>query len=518
MNRKDRRASGVKNQNQKQEQIIGFLKTARSLSQTGRKAEADRYFVAALQADPKNRNALLDFSLHSMQYNDFNTARRALTDLVRHHPRDAAGLSALAAVEMEFSARDAAFDLAEKALRANPNAQVITKIALLYRNDGQLDTARDYFYRAIEMDQNYATPYYYLNDLKKYTAEDKDFAQLKRLAELPNLTASQQMLAQCALGKAYMDIGDAALAFRHYAAGNKIRKDASPKYDMDVHEKYIDSIIAAFDEKTARQLDGKTSAVTGAPQPVFIVGMPRSGSTLVDQIIASHPDALSLGEVPHVARAMPVFPNADMPTSFVGNGPSISAGMLEKLTPETLHDFAKKYFAQNTLQTNGKKYVVDKMLQNYIWVGMMLLAFPDAKVLHTRRDPVDTGLSIWTLMFTDGSNWSYDQKDIARYHLACDKLMAHWKKIFPGRILDVAYEDMIADQEGQSRRILAFCNIPWDDRCLRFYETQRTVKTSSVEQVRRPIYTSSVKKWKKYEDYLGEMIDVLEAGGYQLRG
>lgn len=515
MNRKERRASGMKNQ--KQAQIIGFLKTARGLSRSMRKAEADQYFIAALKADPKNRDALLDFSLHAMQFHDFTTARRTLGELTRLYPRDSAGLASLAAVEMEFGQRDAAFALAEKAMTCNPNAQVVTKVALLYRNDGMLDTARDYFYRAIEMDPNYVTPYYYLNDLKKYTAEDKDFAALKRLAQNPNLPPNQKMLAAFALGKAHLDTGDADSAFRHYAEGNKLRKDISPKYDMDIHEKYIDQIIAAFDESVVARLGNKVPALADAPQPVFIVGMPRSGSTLADQIIASHPDAVSLGEVPHVSRAMPVFPNPDLPASFIGKGPSISSEMLAKLTPEMLQDFAKKYLAQSMLETTGRKYIVDKMLQNFIWTGIMLLAFPEGKVLHTRRDPVDTGLSIWTLMFTDGTYWSYDQKDIARYHLACDKLMAHWKKVFPGRILDVVYEDMIADQEGQSRRMLAFCNIPWDDICLRFYETKRTVKTSSVEQVRRPIYTSSVKKWKKYEGYLGEMIEVLEAGGYRLQ-
>ncbi|HEX2752012.1 MAG TPA: sulfotransferase, partial [Alphaproteobacteria bacterium] len=370
----------------------------------------------------------------------------------------------------------------------------------------------------IKMDPQYATPYYYLNDLKKYTAADEDFAQLQRLANSTALPPTQKTMIQYALGKAYMDIGDVESAFRHYTLGNKMRKDGAPKYDMDTHKKYIDQIIKAFDETVVARLAGKTPAVPAAPQPVFIVGMPRSGSTLVDQIIASHPDAVSLGEVPYVNRAMPVVANAALPASFVGSGPSISAEMLATLTPDILHDFAKKYLAQSTLETTCKKYIVDKMLQNFIWTGILLLAFPQAKVLHTRRDPVDTGLSIWTLMFTDGTYWSYDQKDIARYHLACDRLMAHWKKIFPGRILDVVYEDMIADQEGQSRRVLDFCNIPWDGRCLRFYETKRTVKTSSVEQVRRPIYTSSVKKWKKYESYLGDMIEALEAGGYRLRG
>ncbi|HEX2752351.1 MAG TPA: tetratricopeptide repeat protein, partial [Alphaproteobacteria bacterium] len=135
MNRKDRRASGVKNQ--KQAQIIGFLKTARTLSQSNRKAEADQYFMAALKADPKDRNALLDFALHYMQYSDFEPARRALRELTRLYPRDSAGLSALASVEMEFGARDHAFDLAEKAMHCNPRAQVVAKVALLYRNDGQ---------------------------------------------------------------------------------------------------------------------------------------------------------------------------------------------------------------------------------------------------------------------------------------------------------------------------------------------------------------------------------------------
>lgn len=516
MNRKDRRASGLKNQ--KQEQVILALKTARMLSQQHKKADADKYFMAALKLDPENRNALLDFGLHSLQNNELKMARLMLSEMVRLYPRDSAGLTGLATVEMELGAREKAFELAQKAMDSNPTAQVVAKIALLYRNDGDLDTAREYLYRAIKMDAHYPTPYFHLNDLKKYTADDEDLAHLKRLVQnTQGMTPNQKVMIHYALGKAHLDIGDSETAFRHYTEANRMRKDGAPKYDIDTHEKYIDSIIQAFDEDVVKKLDGKTPAVDGAPQPIFIVGMPRSGSTLVDQIIASHPDAVSIGEAVYIPRSMPVYPNKDMPAAFIGKSASISADMLAQLTPEVLQQFASRYFAQSAQASAGAKYLVDKMLYNYMWVGVMLLAFPNAKILHTRRDPVDTGLSIWTLMFSDGSYWSYDQKDIARYHLACDKLMAHWKKIFPGRIMDAVYEDMIEDQEAQSRRLLTFCNIPWDDKCLRFFETKRTVKTSSVGQVRKPIYKDSVKKWKKYESYLGDMIDTLERGGYKLR-
>lgn len=515
-NRKDRRASGIKNQ--KQEQIIALLKTARALSHARNKTEADKHYQAAIRLDPTNRNALLDYGLHAYQSGEFKMARLMFTELVKHYPIDCSGLVGLAMTEIEFGERERAFELVERIMSLKPSAQVVAKIGLMYRNDGDLEKAREYLQLAMKLDPEYPTPYFHLNTIKNFSADDEDFANLKKLAaKTGGMTENQKIMLQYALGKAHMDVGDLDASFKHYTEANRLRRASGSRYDMDEHDKYIDSIIRHFDESVVEKFDGKTPAVEGAPQPIFIVGMPRSGSTLVDQILASHPDAVSLGESQYMSRAIPVYINPDVAASFAKKNATLSSNMIAQLTPELMQSIAGRYFAQAAAETSGKKFVIDKMLFNYAWTGLILLAFPGAKIIHTRRDPVDTGFSIWTLMFSDGSFWSYDQKDIARYHLGCDKLMAHWKKIFPGRIIDAVYEDMVEDQEGQSRRLLEFCGMPWDDSCLRFFETKRTVKTSSVGQVRKPIYKDSVKRWKKYEAWLGDMIDTLEAGGYKLR-
>lgn len=514
MNRKDRRAGEV--QKQKQTELMMAVKNAHALIAQGRSMEADKYFQAALRIAPGHPKVLLDFGINAYQRADYALARRVLEQLVTSHPTDTAGLTALAMVELNDNGQARATALVEKIESLRPDPVILTKLATIYRDLGNIDKACTILADVIARAPDYAAAHFYYSGMKKYTAEDADYKSLLSLAgKSGSLPPPQRMLLHFALGKAHTDTGNAEEAFKHYAAGNQIKKQSSPPHDAELHEKYIDHIIDIFNEDVVARLQGRVTAAPDAPVPVFIVGMPRSGSTLTDQIVASHPDAVSIGESKNLPKVLPHIPNKEF--GHMPGMPGMSMEMLAHMTPETLAETVLQYFKLSAAQTEGKKYLIDKMLFNYLWVGYILLAFPNAKILHTRRDPVDTGLSIYTLLFSEPLSWTYNQKDIARYHLACDKLMAHWKKLFPGRIMDVVYEDLVEDQEGKSRDILAFCDIPWDDQCLRFFENKRTVRTLSAEQVRKPVYKDSVKRWKKYEPYLADMIDTLEKGGYKLR-
>jgi hypothetical protein len=186
---------------------------------------------------------------------------------------------------------------------------------------------------------------------------------------------------------------------------------------------------------------------------------------------------------------------------------------MDNLSGAALDGIAQKYLALTDGVARGAARLADKMLFNYLWAGVIRLALPGARIIHCTRDPRDIALSLWQLTFPSGMQWTYDMQDIARYYLAYKKLMAHWNDLFPGEIHEANYESMVAGQEGETRRLLAFCDLPWDSRCLDFHESRRMVKTSSSAQVRRPIYGDSVGKWKKYEKYLAPLLDALGPHG-----
>ena len=321
-----------------------------------------------------------------------------------------------------------------------------------------------------------------------------------------NLPPQEKMKLEFILGKACLDTGDAEKAFAHYAEANRLKRATYKVFSIEKFEAYADSIIRLF---TPALIEKHKGAGNPSARPVFIVGMPRSGSTLTDQIVSSHPQAASMGEMNFLQHSLPVFANTDVPDYFSANIPSVNSALIEKLSPALLQDIARKYLAATDRFAGGAAHLVDKMLFNYLWVGVIRLALPNAKIIHCTRDPIDMGLSIWQLSFQGSIPWAYDQSEIGRYYKAYRKVMAHWEKLFPGDIFEANYETMVAEQESETRRLLAFCGLPFDNACLNFHQSTRKVSTASATQVRQPIYKDSVKKWKKYEQYLKPLIDAV---------
>jgi hypothetical protein len=279
-------------------------------------------------------------------------------------------------------------------------------------------------------------------------------------------------------------------------------KRAQLNYDEGETHAFFDQIRTAFpkeifeDRKFAGNLDER---------PVFIVGMPRSGSTLVEQILSSHPDVYGAGEVKYLSMAlgrlrdrfpsMPKYPE-----------------MVAKISPAQMGIVAETYVNMLTATSGESKRVTDKLLTNYFFVGLIHLLLPNARIIHTRRDPVDTCLSGFTKLFKDDMPHSYDLGELGRYYGKYRELMEHWEKVLPpGVLVTVQYEDVVADTEKEARRLIEFLGVPWNDKCVDFHKSDRPVKTASVAQVRRPIYKTSVQRWKKYGAGLQPLVDSVEA-------
>lgn len=471
------------------------INNARSLHRKGMHKQAEEVYRMILLQDAGNTSALLELGIALAQRGETEEPRELYSKVLALEPRNGDAMMALAIVTLEAGDRAEALRLAAQARQLKPSSQTLGKLGVFYSKTGLKDEALECLKAAVRRDPADVTSYFSLQRLKQLKPGTPEFSSLLALErKAAGLSPADRATLHYTLGNAFLDADEPAKAFPHFAEANRLKK-SSAYFNMEQYTRQIDDMIRQFDDALVKKLSGKG----GSPseRPVFIVGLPRSGSTLVDQIIASHPDARGMGEVRFFQDGIPEFIQRDP-----------GAISPETLAPEVLSGIANKYLAVTERHAAGAQRLADKMLMNFFWIGIIRLALPNAKIIHCTRDLADTAFSIWQLMFSEGLvPWGYDARDIGCYFKGYRKIMAHWNRLFPGRIYEANYESMVAGQEKETRKLVEFCGLPWDDRCLKFYETERTVKTASAGQVRRPIYADSAGKWKKYEAHLGFLLD-----------
>jgi tetratricopeptide (TPR) repeat protein len=369
---------------------------------------------------------------------------------------------------------------------------------------GDLSEGRAALERAIDLEPRNAKYLYNFGNVVRCVAGDPHLTALEQLARYSgSLSAEQRIYLHFALAKAYEDMGRHAEAFRRWTEGNALKR-AQVVYDEGATLAQMDRVRAVFTPELmrARENLGDPSAI-----PVFIVGMMRSGSTLVEQILASHPKVFGGGELDYFERAV-----ARIQTTHGGSAtfPESAANW----TSEDYRDLGARYLAEVERLAPDAARISDKMPKNFMHAGLIHLALPNAAIVHTVRDPVDTCLSSFSRLYTAEQHYTYDLAELGRYYRHYEALMAHWRRVLPpGRILDVRYEDVVADLEGQARRILAHCGLEWDERCLSFHKTVRPVLTWSATQVRQPIYVSAVGRWRVHEEFIAPLLAELDLEG-----
>jgi tetratricopeptide (TPR) repeat protein len=318
-----------------------------------------------------------------------------------------------------------------------------------------------------------------------------------RLAD-PRLAPAEASQLHFALAHV-LDRGDRPdEAFRHYAESNRLRREllrqSGEAHDPDEHSRFVDRLIAAFTPAYFERVRGFGSDTEAL---VFVVGMPRTGSSLVEQIVTHHPEAAGVGEfrdLPRMTETLPERLGVSEPyPECVSRLDAASVGRL-----------AEGYLQRVRELAGPARRVTDKMLMNFLHLGFIATLFPRARVVHCRRDPLDTCVSCFTQTFRNMS-FTLDLEHLGRYHRDYERLMAHWREVLPLPVLDVAYEELVADTGRVSRQLVEFCGLPWDERCLRFYENPRPVRTVSKLQVRRPVYGSSVGRWRRYAAHLAPL-------------
>lgn len=470
--------------------------------------DALRVLGDALKIAPTNPQTLLITARIQLRRGAYPAAEQAARTVLQQQPDNAEALTVLGQVLHETDRYDEALEMLAKAVEANPkNPEALNFYGVALKSVGRLDDARDYILQALKLNDGMFGAYANLNDLVDFSTGvgDELFNRMDAIFDSTGNAESDQFLPlHFAYAKALDDRGEHERALQHYIIGGRMKR-AQLAYDEKETFQFFDSIRDAFPKEI---FQNRTYQGLDDERPVFIIGMPRSGSTLVEQILSSHPDVYGAGEVKFLSRAigqlrdrLPSLPKYPM--------------MMAKITPAQLDMVAKKYLEALTAGSGNAKRVTDKLLTNYFFVGMIHLLYPKAKFVNTVRDPVDTCLSGFTKLFKDDMPHSYDLSELGRYYGKYRELMEHWITVLPKDVLiTVQYEDVVADTEKEAKALIDFIGLKWDPKCLDFHKSDRPVKTASVAQVRKPIYNTAVKRWKKYGPGLQPLIDAvsLEAG------
>jgi tetratricopeptide (TPR) repeat protein len=466
--------------------------------------DALRVLSEALKIDGTNPQTLLITARIQLRRSNQQAAEQASRAILAKSPEDADALTVLGQVLHETDRYEEALEVLERAVKANPhNPEGLNFYGVALKSLGRLDEAREHMLDALRRNRMMYGAYANLSDLIDFSKGEGEelFEQMDKIFETTkNKEAPFLLPLHYAYAKALDDRGDHERALEHYVAGGKMKRGQLDYNETETHG-FFDAIRDAFPKEVFenRKYEGLSD-----DRPVFIVGMPRSGSTLVEQILSSHPAVYGAGEVKYLSIAL-----GKLRDRF----PSLPKypEMVAKLTPAQMGIAANGYLQALTANSGDAKKVTDKLLTNYFFVGLLNLFYPNAKVIHTLRDPVDTCLSGFTKLFKDDMPHSYDLGELGRYYGKYREVMKHWEEVLPeGFMTTVVYEDVVADTEKEAKRLIEFLGLPWDEKCVDFHKSDRPVKTASVAQVRKPIYKTSVQRWKKYGQGLQPLVDAID--------
>jgi tetratricopeptide (TPR) repeat protein len=538
-----------------------------ALSKSGRLAEAESSLKRVLQLDPTNLQAVFELAVIELRQNKLPDAETHFKQIVAKDPSSLNALMGLARVYRTWNKSDLAISYYKRALKMNPNiASAHQDIGAIYMNQGQtdlaeasykkalkiapeniavyleigqlylrtnyIDMARESFEKALSMQPDNIDVLTSIAQLKEQSGEvqaayeliashiDKGvnhvdmsilFSRLCKHVDrcddaaryLEQLLAHSEdtVIRKCklnfALGRLYDNLGRYDEAFKCYKKGNDLKGNS---FNQVEHTFCIDTLIKYCDWNFFLNAPRSTQSTE---RPVFIVGMPRSGTTLTEQILCSHPEVFGAGEIL-------AFPNIIMNLPRHLGAGSVYPDNLKNLTTTILDNFSNTYLGEINKLDDIAPRVLDKTLANFLYIGLISLMFPNAKIIYCKRDPRDTCLSIYFQNFDDSHNYSTTLENIGFYYEEYDRLMKHWKSILNIPIMEVQYEDVVKDQEMMSRKLIDFVGLEWDESVLMFYDNKRSVVTASYDQVRQKIYTKSTERWKKYEKHLAPLIDNLK--------
>ena len=458
-----------------------------ALYNLGRYHEAEQRYREAIDIDPEYVDALVNLAA-LLQANP-GAAEPLLRRALKINPKYPGARAMLGLIFLSSGQEHQAKVALRKALKISPRDHVaLLGLAHIARVEGHFDEAQSLIKRALEISPKMPTAWASLNGGRRMTTADSDwFATAQEIAG-SGVALWDEVPLRFAMGNYCDDIKDYKSAFANFRRGNELLKSVAARYDGEAHARLADDLIRVY---TREALASITERGASSAKPVFVLGMPRSGTSLTEQIIASHPAAKGVGESDYWLKA--------------------ALASQDDIRQKVLDLPARKKLAEDYLRLIERRFpealrIVDKTPTNSEFVGFIHTVFPNARIIHMRRDPIDTCLSCYFQNFSTAQTFTMNLADLADYYRTHKRLMDHWSRALPAEaILEVPYEGLVADQETWTRKILDFLGLEWDKRCLSFHETKRSVTAASVWQVRQKIYRHSVERWRNYEEFIGPL-------------
>jgi len=463
--------------------------------------DAERFLRRAVSNAPDFTDAIIDLGRALKEQSRFEEAIGNFRRAIDMEPANVKAHFLLASTLSPSALTYEAIEAFQRTLELRPNhAGAQLGLGHVLKTVGRQEEAVEAYRKCIRLRPDNGAAYWSLANLKTYSLGSDDILEMQEQLKNEDLSKESEVNFLFALAKATEDRRDFARAWHYYEQGNVERRTVE-YYDPVRAETLNDSVIEVFNKEflTEHSDQGVTDSA-----PIFVIGLPRSGSTLIEQILASHSQVEGTAELPYVSHATA---SLNLNRADGVNYPEA----VKELGPDHWTSLGQGYLrAARMHRTEGALRFIDKMPNNFPSVGFMHLMLPNAKIIDARRHPLDSCLSCFRQLFGQGQTFTYDLTDIGEYFLEYQRLMDHWHDVLPGRVLTVQYEDVVQDFDNQVRRLLDYCELPWEDSCVRFYETDRPVRTASSEQVRQPVHSKSINFWRNFEDKLEELVTVLE--------
>jgi tetratricopeptide (TPR) repeat protein len=463
--------------------------------------DAEFLLQSALKFEPDNKRVRIDYIQALRKRQKFAAAleqARLLLDTAPDNPQ----FKSLFAIESmqtgDYETALSTFDEILEQLPADP--VTLTSKGHAHKTCGDYEDAVNAYQAAISSTPHHGEAYYSLANLKVYSFSDAEIEEMHAQEHNSNLSHMDRVHLNFALGKAYEDKGDFATSFRYYEQGNRLKKFQTT-YKA---EQMTQDLKAQRDICTAELFQRRSGCGHDAPDPIFIVGLPRAGSTLLEQILSSHSQVDGTLELPNILSL-----SQRLRRRARQEGTTEYPGILNELSDEELDAFGREFIDDTRIHRQGAAFFIDKMPNNFRHIGLIHLILPNAKIIDARRHPMACCFSGYKQLFAEGQEFTYDLSDSGQYYRDYVELMDHWDAVLPGKVLRVQYEDVVSDTPAQVRRILDYCGLPYEDACVDFYETKRSVRTPSSEQVRQPIYTSGLDQWRNFEPWLDPLKSAL---------
>lgn len=461
-----------------------------AFQEMGQIGKAVNQFKKAIRLKPDYASAHNNLGFTLQELGDPQGALKAYDNAVRFNPDFADAYNNRGNAWMSTGDIKAALDNYTTAIRIKPDyAEAFNNRGIALKSMGRTEAARQSYKEAIRLKPDYAQAYRNLSNIQPFSPGASLIKQMDALIQGNDLSDDQQMHLHFAMGKALEDTGDVAGAFRHLKAGNRFRKQAF-NYHISSDKKLFNRIKEAFSNADP-DLIVQESEIS-AHRPIFILGMPRSGTTLVEQILASHSKVYGAGELKLL-------------------GKTLAGSPLSRLSPDRVSGIRSRYLNGLNELHREEPCITDKMPLNFRWIGFIITALPEARIVHVKRNATATCWSVFKHFFSEnGNEYAYDLEDVAEYYRLYTDLMRFWHEQFPGKIYDLGYETLTESQKSETQKLLDYCGLDWEDTCLEFYDTQRAVKTASALQVRKKMYQGSSEGWKKFKPYMNPMLRILE--------